>query len=61
VARALKLSLPYHCDVWTMADAGLQHSERSALLAKPKEIFVTSAYWYPFKVKNRPCSFILRP
>jgi hypothetical protein len=32
-----------------MADAELQHSERSALLAKPKEIFVTSAYWYPFK------------
>ncbi|KAJ7821891.1 hypothetical protein B0H14DRAFT_3733009 [Mycena olivaceomarginata] len=24
-------------------------TERSLLLAKPKEIFVTSAYWYPFK------------
>jgi len=26
-----------------------QHHERTSLLAKPKEIFVTSAYWYPFK------------
>ncbi|KAJ7447152.1 hypothetical protein B0H11DRAFT_2083511 [Mycena galericulata] len=26
-----------------------QRDELTALLAKPKEIFVTSAYWYPFK------------
>ncbi|KAJ7825162.1 hypothetical protein B0H13DRAFT_2122674 [Mycena leptocephala] len=32
-----------------MAVAQDHLTERSALLAKPKEIFVTSAYWYPFK------------
>ncbi|KAK7006272.1 hypothetical protein R3P38DRAFT_3037652 [Favolaschia claudopus] len=32
-----------------MADLQPHFSERSALLAKPKEIFVTSAYLYPFK------------
>ncbi|KAF7374266.1 hypothetical protein MSAN_00309600 [Mycena sanguinolenta] len=32
-----------------MADAHPQLTERSSLLAKPKEIFVTSAYWYPFR------------
>ncbi|KAJ6619983.1 hypothetical protein B0H10DRAFT_2023212 [Mycena sp. CBHHK59/15] len=32
-----------------MADAPALPTERSSLLAKPKEIFVTSAYLYPFK------------
>ncbi|KAJ7340655.1 hypothetical protein DFH08DRAFT_963519 [Mycena albidolilacea] len=32
-----------------MADVHPQLTERSSLLAKPKEIFVTSAYLYPFK------------
>ncbi|KAJ7759458.1 hypothetical protein DFH07DRAFT_446559 [Mycena maculata] len=32
-----------------MANEQGQHNELSALLAKPREIFVTSAYWYPFK------------
>ncbi|KAJ7111851.1 hypothetical protein C8R44DRAFT_985323 [Mycena epipterygia] len=32
-----------------MADAQDLHTERSSLLAKPKEIFVTSSYLYPFK------------
>ncbi|KAF8195203.1 hypothetical protein K438DRAFT_1719400 [Mycena galopus ATCC 62051] len=32
-----------------MAEAHPHLTEYSALLAKPKEIFVTSAYWYPFK------------
>ncbi|KAJ7190552.1 hypothetical protein GGX14DRAFT_482966 [Mycena pura] len=32
-----------------MADLPPLLTERSSLLAKPKEIFVTSAYWYPFK------------
>ncbi|KAJ7157563.1 hypothetical protein C8R43DRAFT_996932 [Mycena crocata] len=32
-----------------MANVGDEHTERSSLLAKPKEIFVTSSYLYPFK------------
>ncbi|KAJ7168789.1 hypothetical protein C8R46DRAFT_239582 [Mycena filopes] len=32
-----------------MAEIQAHPSERSLLLAKPKEIFVTSAYWYPFR------------
>ncbi|KAJ7767260.1 hypothetical protein B0H16DRAFT_1661293 [Mycena metata] len=32
-----------------MDEVQAHHTERSALLAKPKEIFVTAAYWYPFK------------
>ncbi|KAJ7472618.1 hypothetical protein FB451DRAFT_1250143 [Mycena latifolia] len=32
-----------------MADGRPELTERSSLLTKPKEIFVTSAYWYPFK------------
>ncbi|KAJ7067468.1 hypothetical protein C8F01DRAFT_1247832 [Mycena amicta] len=32
-----------------MASASDLHDERSALLAKPREIFVTSAYLYPLK------------
>ncbi|KAJ7082365.1 hypothetical protein B0H15DRAFT_924073 [Mycena belliarum] len=32
-----------------MADGRPQPSEYSSLLAKPRGVFVTSAYWYPFK------------
>ncbi|KAJ7662956.1 hypothetical protein B0H17DRAFT_1211774 [Mycena rosella] len=32
-----------------MADERPELTEHSSLLAKPKEIFVTSSYWYPFK------------
>ncbi|KAJ6577074.1 hypothetical protein DFH09DRAFT_1149197 [Mycena vulgaris] len=32
-----------------MASPQLPPTEHSSLLAKPREIFVTSAYWYPFK------------
>jgi hypothetical protein len=52
LAGAKSNSLPYHSDVGSMADVHPQLTERSSLLAKPKEIFVTSAYWYPFKVKT---------